>query len=121
MIGFGCIVGGAPSAYIFSRTTMTKTKKLAAAEVTAIFRRLRALKASFGFKPNKDDRTTALIGACIAEGFDSRPQIIGALSKLEIPRAHVESLLSRYLGDDPDQHLWRLGEDQRYCLLDRYA
>lgn len=99
---------------------MTDTKNLTAAEVAAIFRRLRALKASFGFKPNRDDRTAALIGACIAEAFDSRPQIIGALKRLEVPQAHVESLLSRYEGDDPDQHLWQLGEDQRYRLLAKY-
>lgn len=100
---------------------MNENTKPTTAEVAEIFRRLRALKSHFGVKPNKDERTVALIGACIAEGFNTQARIVGALTVLKIRKAHVESLLSYHTGTDPTRHAWQLGDDQRYRLLDKYA
>lgn len=72
-----------------------------------IFRALRALKASFGPKANKDDRAVALIGACIIEGIDTEARIVGALRRLDIKEAHVRALLRCHDGDDPELHAWR--------------
>jgi hypothetical protein len=86
-------------------------------DVDAAFRALRTLKASFGLKPNKDDVTVTLIGACITEGFDTERRIIGALRRLNIHEAHVRALLRYHTGDDPERHLWREGKGGRYVMV----
>jgi len=90
-------------------------------EENAAFRRLRELKASFGSKPNKDEQATALIGACIFEGFDTRKRIVRALKSkgLELNQAHIVFMLARHEGTDPKHHLWTLGDDWRYRLLEQ--
>jgi hypothetical protein len=88
------------------------------AETTATFLRLRALKASFGFKPNKHDLAIALIGACILEEFDTRIRIVRALEKLGLKRSHIVIILTEYSGDDPKEHLWRIDPEGRYSLHD---
>lgn len=87
------------------------------AEATATFERPRALKASFGFKPNKHDLAIALIGACIVEEFDTRVRIVRALEKLGLKHSHIVIILAEYCGDDPSQHVWRCNAEGRYTLL----
>lgn len=85
-------------------------------EVNATFRRLRALKASFGSKPNKEERTTAMIGAMIAEGFTTRARIVGASRKLDLNQSHVVIMLENRTGTDPQYHLWTF-DDGQYRLI----
>jgi hypothetical protein len=87
-------------------------------DIAVSFRALRALKASFGPKPNKDDRMIALIGACIIEGFDTEPQIIGALRTIGMKEAHARALLRHHDGVDAELHAWRRGPEGRYVITE---
>ena len=86
------------------------------AETKAVFGRLRALAAVCG--TNKHDIAMALITACILEGWDTGPQIIGTLSKLDLNPGHVAIILKEATGTNPELHLWRRDVEGRYSLLD---
>lgn len=86
------------------------------AEAKAVFRRLRALAADCG--TNKHEIAIALITACILEGWDTGPQIIGALKKLDFDHRHVAILLKQFAGTNLDRHLWRRDEEGQYSLLE---
>ena len=86
------------------------------AETTETFRRLFALKRSFGPRPNKNDLAIALIGACILEGFDNFFRIQGAMRALGSKDGHILSILSGGTGDDPHHYSWRCDAKGRYSL-----
>lgn len=90
-------------------------------EITAKFRRLRDLKASFGTKANKNEVTIALIGACILEGFDDWYRLEGALRKLDVKQGQIKSILNRWAGHDPSCHRWWRAQDGKYRLHETTA
>lgn len=96
------------------RATATPPAACSSAEAKAVFARLRALAADCG--TNKHDVAIALITACIIEGWDTGPQIIGTLCKLGLDRRHVAILLKESAGTNPDRHFWRRDGDGRYSL-----
>lgn len=79
----------------------------------AVFARLRQLKADCG--PNKHDQATALITACICEGWDTGNRIVGALKAIGMNPRHVGMILNDGTGPDPERHRWRRDEG-RYSL-----
>jgi len=85
-------------------------------ETAAIFCRLRRIKASYGWKPNKDELATALIKTCIQERIDKWYRIRGALRVLGIKPHHATGILNAGTGDDPTRHLWWIDEDDSYRL-----
>ena len=91
---------------------------LSAAATFNAFERLRALLKSLGPESNKHDRALVLISACIAEGIDTRPRILGALHLLGFNRGHGAILLREGTGTSPDAHRWRKAADGRYKTLD---
>ena len=95
---------------------MNETDNRSPEELAETFQRLRALKKSFGLKPNKDDRTTAIIAAMIEEGFVTRARIVGAARRLELNQSHVVITLKDRTGTDPQYHLWS-SEDGNYRLI----
>jgi hypothetical protein len=92
---------------------LPKATAMSPADVDAVFVRLRALKRSFGSKPNKNELAQALIGACIHEGFDTRARIVAALGRLELGRVHVVLTLAQHEGGT-----WRCDQSGVYHLLD---
>ena len=67
--------------------------RTSAAETAEIFRRLRALKGSLGFKPNKEDMAIVLIVACIEEGMNTGTRIVRALTRIGLNGDHVAIVL----------------------------
>jgi hypothetical protein len=86
-------------------------------QTTAIFHRLRALKADCG--PNKHDQAISLIWACISEGWDSGPRIVGALKALDLNPRHVGKTLRDLEGPNPENHWWHRDQDGRYSVHPR--
>ena len=83
---------------------------------TALFRRLRAIKAACGLKPNKDDLAIVLITACIQEGLNQGRRITGALERLGLNRRHAGKILAEGTGDCPSRHRWQRDSDGFYSL-----
>lgn len=65
-------------------------------ETVAIFRRLRELMQAC--KANKNDRMIVLIAACIDEGFDRYPRIMGAVKCLGFDDHHARIILNKSIG-----------------------
>jgi len=86
-----------------------------------IFERLKGLIAACGSRPNKHDLATVLIEACIEEGIDTGPRIIGALSKLGLKAGHVGIMLKNGTGAHPTGYRWQRASDGRYSLIDQPA
>ena len=83
---------------------------------TEVFNRLYDLKAACG--SNKNDCVDVLIEACIAEGLDTRSQIVRALRELGFGNEHVNIRLKKGTGVYPEGFRWSLGANGRYKLLD---
>ena len=89
-------------------------------DAAAIFGRLRELanQCEIG-GVNRNDAGIALITACIEEGFDTRPRIVGALKALGFDRGHIAILLKEETGADPRRHRWAQDDEGRSrCHLD---
>lgn len=87
--------------------------------IAAIFDRLRGLMAACG--SNKHDVAIALISACIEEGVDTGPRIIGTLRRLELNPGHAARMLKEGTGSDPARHRWQRDEEGRYSLHEEEA
>lgn len=87
------------------------------AETDRIYRHLFKLKASFGPKANRRERAVVMIGACILEGFDTKPEIIKGLRAAGLSVNHVQTILDQQTGIVPGLHLWQRDEEERYHLL----
>jgi len=79
-----------------------------------VFERLRALKADCG--ANKHDQAVALISACILEGLDTGPRIVGALTAIGMNPNHIRIMLRELTGASPDCHCWRRDGEGRHSL-----
>jgi hypothetical protein len=83
-----------------------------------IYRRIGALKDSFGERPSPRPRAEALIGACILEGVDTRLEIVRMLGSSGISKNLIRSVLEERTGPLPGQHLWYADEYGRFHLLE---
>ena len=83
-----------------------------------VYRHLREVKESFGPHCDRRVRAVVLIGACIEQGFDTRHKIIKGTRVVGLSKSHVLGLLDENTGDVPGVHLWQLGSDGRYRLLE---
>lgn len=88
------------------------------AEANAFFERLRELLAACGPKPNRNDAAVVLISACIEDGRDTRPLIVGALSRLGFDYRHVAIILKGETGNNPQRHRWQRDAEGRYTVHD---
>lgn len=84
----------------------------------AMFRRLRALKASLPNGVNKHERAIVLITAAIEEGVNTRIRIGKVLEHIGLDRAHVMIILNEGTGSDPNRHRWSRDENGAYSLLE---
>lgn len=91
---------------------VTLSRDAPAAEVDAIFQRLRKLKASCAGKANSNDRVAMLIAACIDEGIDTDSRIIGSIKRLGFERQRAVAVLRGGVGQ-----LWELPEDGKFRNL----
>ncbi|KXU29479.1 hypothetical protein A0J57_23175 [Sphingobium sp. 22B] len=82
-----------------------------------LFKRLRGLMRSCQSEVGKHDQAIIVIAACIEEGLDTRPRIVGAMKKLGFNSAHVAITLNKATGSDLERHRWRLDGAGRYSLL----
>ena len=89
----------------------TLSRDAPAAEVDAIFRRLRQLLMDVG-KANSHDRLTVAIAACIDEGIDTGNRIVGVAQKLGFDTQHAGIVLSAGIGSN-----WHRTEDGQYRNL----
>lgn len=83
----------------------------------ALFDRLRGLIQACGPEANKHDQAIAVIAACIDEGLNTRPRIVGAMKHLGFSTAHAAMMLTEATGCNPERHRWRADEGGRYSLL----
>lgn len=90
----------------------TLSRHTSSADVNAIFRRLRQLKASFAGKANSNDRVAMLIAACIDEGIDTEDRIIGSLRRLDYERKRAVTVLRLGVGK-----LWASTENGQFRNL----
>lgn len=102
------------AARIKVRPASTATKS----ESAAMFGRLNALLRDITPGTNKNDRVTALIAACIAEGKATRKEIIGIAVQLGFHPRHVASFLEYGIGNDPDSGHWRRNRDGSFSLFE---
>jgi hypothetical protein len=86
-------------------------------EKAAFFKRLKALIAACGRKPNKNHVAEILIEACIEEGADTEDRIFGVTKHLGFKHGLVVSILNRINGPDPLQHKWSQDYSGRFKLL----
>lgn len=82
-----------------------------AAEVDAIFRRLRQLMKDCA-KANSHDRLTIAIAACIDEGINTGIRIVGAARRLGFDAQHAGIVLNGGIGFN-----WHRAEDGHYRNL----
>ena len=82
-----------------------------------VFEELRALQRACG-EADKNDQATALIHACIANGWDTRKRIVGALRQLGFNYKHVAMVLKFGTGRNPEQHRWRMDDDGSYSSIE---
>ena len=85
---------------------------------SAMFERLQRLIDHNGKKPNKHDLAIVLITACISEGVNTGPKIIGVLTHLGFNNKHVAMILKAEAGTNPELHRWRKTQDGHYSLPD---
>lgn len=83
-------------------------------ETAAKFRRLRALKSDLRLKCNKNDAAITMIDACLDEGFDTRPRIVGVLGKIGLNARHIAMTLNHGTGADPARHRWQVDQNGHY-------
>lgn len=88
------------------------SREAPAAEVDEIFQRLRELKSNLGKPTNADNRLTAMIAACIDEGINTSPRIIGAALQLGFDLRHTRRVLRSGIG-----HTWHRAADDRFSNL----
>lgn len=81
-----------------------------------ILARLYDLKAACG--SNQNDCVDVLIEACIAEGLNTRSQIVRALRELGFGNQHINIRLNKGTGVYPEGFRWSLDASGRYKLLD---
>lgn len=81
-----------------------------------MFNRLRGLLASCGEASNQNERVTVLISACIDEGINTGPQIVGVVKALGFNPRHVGAMLKNDCGSSPTRHRWLRGTDGIYSL-----
>lgn len=86
-------------------------------DLNAFFQGLRELDQACRPNGNKHDRVTALICACIDEGIDTGPRVVGAIKRLGFNAQHVGKLLHDHTGSDPARHHWQRTEAGRYINL----
>jgi hypothetical protein len=67
--------------------------------------------------PNKNHRAITLIGACIADGFDTKGAIISAGIRMGLNNRHVARILDEGTGRNPELRRWRRDPDGTYSLL----
>ena len=79
-----------------------------------LFTRLRRLIADCGPSANKNDKVWVAISACIDEGVDTRPQIVGVIKALGFDPRHVAMLLNSATGDNPARHTWKRDTEGHY-------
>lgn len=87
-------------------------------DITATFRRLRALDAACGPDANNYDRVVVLISACIEEGITEGKRIVGAVARLQFNKRFVGMVLTKNAGNDPGRHHWKRLSDGTYRLFD---
>jgi hypothetical protein len=97
---------------------MTTENDGSAASSKRLFEDLGKLKTESG--PNKHDQAITLISACILNGVDTWPGIVGVLTKLDFKWEHVSRILRQENGNPPLGR-WKLGLDRRYTLHDEPA
>ena len=82
-----------------------------------LFDRLRGLIQACGPEANKHDQAIAVIAACIDEGLNTRPRIVGAMKHLGFSTAHAAMILNEATGSDPSRYRWQRDSSGRYSLL----
>ncbi|MCB4862723.1 hypothetical protein K7W03_24355 [Sphingobium sp. PNB] len=82
-----------------------------------LFDRLRGLIQACGTEANKHDQAIAVIAACIDEGLNTRPRIVGAMRHLGFSAAHAAMMLNEATGCDPSRYRWQRDSTGRYSLL----
>ena len=77
--------------------------------------RLRELKEACQTS-NQNHVVIVLAIACIEEGVDTKPHIIGALRRLGFGPPHVGALLDREAGANPKLYRWHKSREGRYTV-----
>lgn len=87
-------------------------------EIDALFEELREWLRRLPTGANLNDQVKLCIGICIANGIDSKRHIVGTVKKLGFNNFHIGAIIDNSTGNNPERHLWSLGEDGRYRNLD---
>jgi hypothetical protein len=86
-----------------------------------LFDGFRQLMAECGPTVNKHDLVNVLISACIDQGLNTGPRIVGALDALGFNRRHVGMLLKEGRGEEAERHTWKRNQQGQYTLHKRTA
>ena len=95
---------------------MTTAIDLTALDAT-LFDRLRGLIQACGPEANKHDQAIAVIAACIDEGVNTRPRIVGVMKHLGFSTAHAARMLNESTGCHPSRYRWQSYLAGRYSHL----
>jgi hypothetical protein len=87
-----------------------------AAEVAAVFARLRALKKKLRPHLKSDQLAIEMIKVIIGEGWDTGPRIVGTMKQLGFDKDHAGITLGKNKGHNPKRHHWWRHEDGRYIV-----
>lgn len=93
--------------------------RMSYAQADKVYRHLSDLKEEIGTSLSRRDRALVMIQACIANGFDTRNQILKGLRSRGLAPTLFLKLLDEHTGDVPAVHLWRCDEAGCYHLHDQ--
>jgi hypothetical protein len=80
-----------------------------------LFQRLGELSRTCG-AANKNELAIVLISACIIDGVNTMPRIIGVLKRFGLTRQHIAITLNREAGPDHVRHHWYRHSNDTYLL-----
>lgn len=84
--------------------------------LTDLFRRIDELIALCGASANRHDRALAAITACIADGIDTKQDLIRVLAKYGFDGGHIANVLNDRKGPFRNSEHWSIDANGRYRL-----
>ena len=85
--------------------------------LTELYEQIDELIGLCGPTANRHDKALAAITACIANGVDTKDEIIRVLTKRGFDGGHIANVLHERKGPFRNSEHWSIGADGRYHLV----